>query len=67
MRRECIMSGKNFNLISRRIATAYIQYKDHPCIANQTALISSLEALINNNEDLENSGNQNLLDQYLHF
>ena len=49
------MSNEAIILIARRIAAAYLQYKDHPCIANQATLNTSLETLINETEDSENS------------
>ena len=49
------MSNEAIILIARRIAAAYLQYKDHPCIANQVTLNTSLETLINETEDSERS------------
>lgn len=60
------MHSKAINLVARRISSAYLQYKDHPCIANQAALFSSLEVLINNIEEAESllhSGNSHQLSE----
>lgn len=48
------MSNEAIKSIARRIASAYLAYKNHPCIANQVALASSLEALINETEETDN-------------
>ena len=48
------MSNEAIKLIARRIASAYLAYKNHPCIANRVALASSLETLINETEETEN-------------
>ena len=47
------MSNEAIILIARRIAATYLQYKDHPCIANQVTQNTSLETLINETEDSE--------------
>ena len=48
------MSSEKIKSIVRRITSAYLQYKDHPCIANRAALTSSLDTLINETEEAEN-------------
>ena len=48
------MSNEAIKSIARRIASAYLAYKNHPCIANRVALVSSLETLINETEETEN-------------
>ena len=49
------MSSEAIIPIARRIAVAYLQYKDHPCIANQVILNTSLETLINETEDSDSA------------
>ena len=48
------MSNEAIKSIARRIASAYLAYKNHPCMANRVALASSLETLINETEESEN-------------
>lgn len=47
------MASKAIKLIARQVSSAYLQYKDHPCIANQVALYSSLDRLVGNIEEYQ--------------